>query len=164
MPRSKNSLILLSILAFLVLFFGGFRLGALVEHRNKTYVPPTSIPSKQPASTAKRGGPSIPKDPKKFTFKACSVSFFLPGEYKLQKESTESATFVAGSEKVTALCSKQRPASTAQQGEPSTTDTWEIKKPGVNLFLSFTNPRKLTEFIARTVVFEITPLQISPTP
>lgn len=176
MPRSRNSFVLLTILAFLILFFGGFRLGAFVEHTNKTYAPPTPTPQYRPSPTL----PKDPNPPMKFTFQACSTSFFLPDGYEVHKESSESALFKADSAQVLASCNKKRQLTAEKTGnlnattlsiggrsqriyhESPTTDIWEAQKPGSNLFLSFSNPPALTELIVRTLVFETTQLQITP--
>lgn len=179
MPRSRNSIILLSVLLILVFFFGGFRLGAFVEHADKTYVPqpvPTTSPS--PSVTKQAILPS----PKKFTFVPCEASFFLPSDYVIHKESTDAATFSTKSTQISATCRTKKQIGSETSGTlqtstltlngqkqtiyhlSPTTDVWEVKKPGTNQFLKFTNPSILTELIARTVVFEPLPSPLSITP
>lgn len=90
--KSRGPWILLVVLALIIVFVAGTRYGTNVERVNKTirYIvsltPPPPSPTPSPTL--------IPMKYKTYVSKQCAMSFVYPGEFKKNKESSQSAQFV----------------------------------------------------------------------
>ncbi|MFS8159004.1 MAG: hypothetical protein ACMG6E_02100 [Candidatus Roizmanbacteria bacterium] len=160
-----RSLVLLSVITSLILFLVGFRFGKFIERQDKSYTPPSPIPSPTVTVVAPTSKPIGFK-----TFDStCDVSFTYPTFLTAEKSSSDSAILKKDSQTITLACQKKSPLTNAQDTSSSSAtiihgqkvykenlkkgiDTWSINSQ-TGKHIIFETSKNLTSLVQSTLEF-----------
>lgn len=169
MKFHRKSLVAFCILLALVIFLGGFRFGRIIEKADKTFVPPTPIPTLTSI-------PLITPSPIPFSLKTvkngCGFAFDYPSSFTIKKESSQGAELINGEQKIVYSCNPTARATiqptmspaidvapqrkkianqNVQIYEKNNTHMWELKNNKDQVIVSYTVSKELSSLIMQTL-------------
>ena len=156
MKFHSKSLVVLGTLVLLVIFLGGFRLGRLVEKADKSFVPPTPVPS---PTTVPLFSPTPPPLKLETFTHPCGFSFDYPSTLSVKKQSSTSAELSQGNQFVTITCASLTASSSGAFVPPAAvtpmsddeTNQWELKNAKTHMHISFTVSPNLAALVLKTL-------------